>query len=163
MEEAHASEAIRIGVILFVCALAAAPQYDVIKEGDATLMLGVDGPSVPFGFRMVRGACRCGVVVWDWLISSLYVWQLPFGHSFLSVPVEECVAHDVHCRYTAVVEGMAKTFGVLARPGIEDAYKYDDEDLDSYDFDEDDEDDDDDNDDDDDDDYNDVDSEVAEQ
>jgi hypothetical protein len=53
-EEAHASEAIRIGAILFVCALAAAPQYDVIKEGAATLMLGVDGPSVPFGFRMVR-------------------------------------------------------------------------------------------------------------
>ena len=68
LEEAHASEAIRIGVILFVCALAAAPQYDVIKEGDATLMLGVDGPSVPFGFRMVRGARRCGVVVWDRLI-----------------------------------------------------------------------------------------------
>ena len=64
----------------------------------------------------------------------------------------ECVAHDVHCRYTAVVEGMSNTFGVLARPGIEDAYKYDDEALYSYnssDFDEDDEDD--------------VDGEVAEQ
>lgn len=120
-EEAHASEAIRIGAILFVCALAAAPQYDVIKEGAATLMLGVDGPSVPFGFRM-----------------------LPFGRSFLSVPVEESVAHDVHCRFTAVVEGMAKTFGVLAMPGNGDAYEYfddDDDDLDDSDEDEDDEDD----------------------
>ncbi len=72
----------------------------------------------------------------------------------------ECVAHDVHCRYTAVVEGMSKTFGVLERPDIEDVYKYDDEDLYSYnssDFD------DSDDDDDDDDDEDDVDGEVAEQ
>lgn len=54
------------------------------------------------------------------------------------------MAHDVHCRFTAVVEGMAKTFGVLAMPGNGDAYEYfddDDDDLDDSDEDEDDEDD----------------------